>query len=88
MDYALLLSEDQEIRGHILSSSGRLHGSEMARRAWQREEPVALQTLRADIDYAQEEANTSFGRIGVNAWVYRGDVLPGCNKEYEEPLVG
>lgn len=62
--------------GVKIMCSGRLHGSEMARREWQREGRVPLQTLRADIDYAQTEAKTSFGRIGVKVWVYKGDILP------------
>jgi len=56
--------------------SGRLAGSEMARREWMREGRVPLQTLRADIDYAQEEALTTYGRIGVKVWIYKGEVLP------------
>ena len=62
--------------GVKIRCSGRLHGSEMARTEWQREGRVPLQTLRADIDYAQTEALTSFGRIGVKVWVYKGEVLP------------
>lgn len=57
--------------------SGRLSGSEMARREWVREGRVPLHTLRADIDYAIAEALTTFGRIGVKVWVYRGNVAPG-----------
>jgi len=56
--------------------SGRLAGSEMARRDWVREGRVPLHTLRADIDFARAESLTTFGRIGVKVWVYRGDVLP------------
>jgi len=56
--------------------SGRLAGAEMARREWMREGRVPLQTLRADIDYAQEEALTTYGRIGVKVWIYKGEVLP------------
>jgi small subunit ribosomal protein S3 len=56
---------------------GRLAGSEMARVTWMRDGRVPLQTLRADIDYAQEEARTSYGRIGVKVWIYKGEVLPG-----------
>jgi small subunit ribosomal protein S3 len=55
---------------------GRLHGAEMARVEWQREGRVPLQMLRADIDYAQTEAKTTFGRIGVKVWVYKGEILP------------
>jgi len=63
-------------KGIKIACAGRLSGSEMARREWAREGRVPLHTLRADIDYAQAEALTSFGRIGVKVWVYRGDVLP------------
>jgi small subunit ribosomal protein S3 len=55
---------------------GRLAGSEMARTEWMREGQVPLHTLRADIDYAQEEALTTYGRIGVKVWIYKGEILP------------
>lgn len=64
--------------------SGRLAGSEMARREWMREGRVPLQTLRADIDYAQEEALTTYGRIGVKVWIYKGEVLPKKPTPIEE----
>jgi small subunit ribosomal protein S3 len=54
---------------------GRLSGSEMTRTDWMREGRVPLQTLRADIDYAVEEARTMYGRIGVKVWIYKGDIL-------------
>lgn len=56
--------------------SGRLAGAEMARVEWSREGRVPLHTLRADIDYGFAEANTTYGKIGVKAWVYKGDILP------------
>ncbi len=62
--------------GVKIMCSGRLSGSEMARREWQREGRVPLQTLRADIDYGHTEALTTFGRIGVKVWVYKGEILP------------
>lgn len=65
---------------------GRLHGAEMARMAWMREGRVPLQTLRADVDYAQQEAHTTYGRIGVKVWVYKGEILPEV-KVQEEPFV-
>ena len=66
---------------------GRLAGAEMARVIWMREGRVPLQTLRADIDYAQEEARTTYGRIGVKVWVYRGEILPSkVAAPVEEPL--
>lgn len=64
-------------QGIRIRCAGRLSGSEMARREWVREGRVPLHTLRADIDYAMAEALTTFGRIGVKVWVYRGDVVPG-----------
>jgi small subunit ribosomal protein S3 len=73
-------------QGIKIMCKGRLHGAEMARQAWQREGQVPLQTLRADIDYAQEEAHTTYGRIGVKVWIYRGEILPEV-KAQEEPFV-
>jgi len=64
-------------KGIKIKVGGRLAGAEMARREWVREGRVPLHTLRADIDFAVAEALTTFGRIGVKVWVYRGDVLPG-----------
>lgn len=64
--------------------SGRLSGSEMSRREWMREGRVPLQTLRADISYAQEEARTTYGRIGVKVWIYRGEILPQKSSTMEE----
>jgi small subunit ribosomal protein S3 len=72
--------------GIRVSCKGRLGGSEMARSVWMREGRVPLHTLRADIDYAQEEAHTTFGRIGVKVWIYKGEVLPEVETE-EEPFV-
>src|SRR5687767_3933551 len=61
-------------QGIRVQCSGRLGGSEMARRERYREGRVPLHTLRADIDYGFHEAKTTFGRIGVKVWVYKGDV--------------
>jgi small subunit ribosomal protein S3 len=63
-------------RGIKVRVSGRLGGSEMARTDKDGEGTVPLQTLRADIDYGQAEASTTYGRIGVKVWIYRGDVDP------------
>jgi len=65
---------------------GRLYGAEMARQQWQREGRVPLQTLRADVDYAQEEAHTAYGRIGVKVWIYKGEILPEVETQ-EAPFV-
>ena len=62
--------------GIRVQCSGRLGGSEMARKEGYREGRVPLHTLRADIDYGFREAKTTFGRIGVKVWIYKGDILP------------
>ena len=71
-------------RGVRVQVAGRLGGSEMSRREWEREGRVPLHTIRADIDYGKAEARTTFGIIGVKAWVYRGDVGPAVGTP--EPL--
>jgi len=71
-------------QGIKVMCKGRIGGAEMARAVWMREGRVPLQTLRADIDYAMEEAHTTFGRIGVKVWIYKGDVLPEAEEEEEE----
>jgi small subunit ribosomal protein S3 len=62
--------------GVRVQCSGRLGGSEMSRKESYREGRVPLHTLRADIDYGFREAKTTFGRIGVKVWIYKGDILP------------
>ena len=62
--------------GIRVQCSGRLGGSEMTRTEWYREGRVPLHTLRADIDYGFREAKTTYGRIGVKVWIYKGDILP------------
>jgi len=56
--------------------SGRLGGAEMARSEGYTEGTVPLHTIRADIDYAQSEADTTYGKIGVKVWIYKGEILP------------
>ncbi|MDP9072128.1 MAG: 30S ribosomal protein S3 [Actinomycetota bacterium] len=63
-------------QGIRVQCAGRLGGSEMSRREAYREGRVPLHTLRADIDYGFREARTTFGRIGVKVWIYKGDILP------------
>ena len=63
-------------KGVRVAVSGRLGGAEMSRREWTREGRVPLHTLRADIEFGRAIAKTTFGTIGVKAWVYRGDVDP------------
>jgi small subunit ribosomal protein S3 len=69
--------------GIRLEVSGRLSGAEMARSVNMREGRVPRQTLRADIDFSQAEALTTYGRIGVKVWIYKGEVLPEVEEKVE-----
>lgn len=71
-------------KGIKAMTSGRLGGAEIARSEWYREGTIPLQTLRADIDYGFAEAHTTYGRIGVKVWIYKGEVLPEAKKVVEE----
>ncbi len=63
-------------QGIKIACGGRLAGAEIARTEWYSEGKVPLHTLRADIDYGFAEANTTYGKIGVKVWIYKGEVLP------------
>ena len=63
-------------KGVKTSVSGRLGGADMARTEFYSEGTIPLQTLRADIDYGFAEADTTYGKVGVKAWIYKGEVLP------------
>jgi small subunit ribosomal protein S3 len=76
MKQAVTRAMRQGAEGIMITVAGRLSGSEMARRETQREGQVPRHTLRADIDYAHAEALTTFGRIGIKVWIYKGQVLP------------
>jgi small subunit ribosomal protein S3 len=76
MKQAVTRTMQRGARGVKIQVGGRLGGSEMSRRETEKEGRVPLHTLRADVDFGQAEAHTTFGRIGVKAWIYRGDVLP------------
>lgn len=67
-------------KGIKIACSGRLAGAEIARSEWYSEGKVPLHTLRADIDYGFAEANTTYGKIGVKVWIYKGEVLPEARK--------
>ena len=71
-------------KGIKIQVSGRLGGAEIARTEQYHEGTIPLQTLRADIDYGFAEANTTYGRIGVKTWLYRGEVLAGAAKPRRE----
>ena len=67
------------------SVSGRLGGADMARTEFYSEGTIPLQTLRADIEYGFAEADTTYGKVGVKVWIYKGEVLP--TKKNEEKKV-
>ena len=68
--------EQRVAKGIKTQVSGRLNGADIARAEGYSEGTVPLHTLRADIDYAWEEADTTYGKLGVKVWIYRGEVLP------------
>jgi small subunit ribosomal protein S3 len=63
-------------KGVKIMVSGRLNGAELSRREWTAEGSVPLHTLRADIDYGFAEASTTYGKLGVKVWIYKGEILP------------
>src|SRR6187551_3745855 len=75
-------------QGIKINCGGRLGGSEMGRRESYSEGRVPLHTIRADIDYGTAEAHTTYGLIGVKAWVYKGDIVPGTTPAAEPEPVG
>ena len=77
MKRAIMQAMRQGAGGIRIEVSGRLGGSDMARREWMFDGRVPRNTLRADIDYGFAEALTTFGQIGVKVWIYKGDILPG-----------
>lgn len=72
------------VKGVKTACSGRLGGADIARTEQYHEGTIPLQTLRADIDYGFAEADTTFGKIGIKVWVYRGEVLPVKKEKKEE----
>lgn len=73
------------VKGIRVQVSGRLGGAEMSRTEFYREGRVPLHTLRANIEYGFFEARTTFGRIGVKVWIYKGDAVPGRETPAEAP---
>ena len=85
MKKAMSSAMKQGILGIKTMCSGRLGGAEIARSETYHEGTIPLQTLRADIDYGFAEANTTYGRIGVKVWIYKGEILPAKkNAEVKE----
>lgn len=72
---ALQRAQKQNVNGIKIQVSGRLNGAEMARSEWIREGRVPLQTLRADIDYSTQEANTIYGVLGIKVWLFKSEIL-------------
>jgi len=75
-------------KGIRIACGGRLAGAEIARTEWYSEGKVPLHTLRADIDYGFAEANTTYGKIGIKVWIYKGEVLPATKGEGKTPPRG
>ena len=72
--------QNKKAQGIKVQVSGRLNGAEMARTEWLSEGKIPLQTLRADIDFAKYEANTTYGKIGVKVWIYKGEIFNNMEK--------
>ena len=75
-------------KGIKASVSGRLGGADIARREFYSEGTIPLQTLRADIDYGFAEADTTYGKVGVKVWIYKGEILPGKNRDKKSTSAG
>ena len=86
MKQAIQRSMRAGAKGIKTSVSGRVGGADMARTEGYSEGTIPLQTLRADINYGFAEADTTYGKLGVKVWIYKGQVLPGM-KEAEVPEV-
>jgi small subunit ribosomal protein S3 len=84
MKQAMSRSMKLGAKGIKTQVSGRLGGAEIARTEHYHEGTIPLQTLRADIDYGFAEANTTYGKIGVKVWIYKGEVLPAVSNEKKE----
>lgn len=76
----------QGVEGIKVMLSGRLDGSEMSRREWLSEGRLPLHTLRANIDYCFEEAHTTYGKIGIKVWIYKGEVFHSKPSEEKEQV--
>lgn len=83
MKRAIQQAMRQGAQGIKIEVAGRLAGAEMSRTVWLREGRVPLQTLRADIEYARAEAHTTYGRIGVKVWVYKGEMKQEIEEKVE-----
>ena len=73
----------QGAKGIKIMVAGRLGGAEMSRDVWLRDGRVPLQTLRANVDFAKSEASTTYGKIGVKVWIYKGEAVPETEEKVE-----
>jgi small subunit ribosomal protein S3 len=85
MKQAVQRTMQRGAKGIKVMVAGRLGGAEMSRRESEMDGRVPLHTLRADIDYGFAEAHTTFGRIGVKVWIYKGEILPEPKRVPEQP---
>lgn len=76
------VSQSKGVQGVKIAIAGRLDGAEMARYEWLKKGRIPLQTLRANIDFAQKEAYTTYGVIGIKVWIYKGDIF---EKDKDKP---
>jgi len=81
MKRAIQQAMRQGAEGIKIEVAGRLNGAEMCRTTWLREGRVPLQTLRADIDFACDYALTTYGKIGIKVWIYKGEIMRGMEEE-------
>jgi small subunit ribosomal protein S3 len=72
---AITRAKAAKVKGIKIQVAGRLNGAEMARTEWIREGRVPLQTLRANIDYAEKRANTIYGVLGIKVWLFKGEII-------------
>lgn len=71
---------NRDVKGARIEISGRLGGADMSRREWVRAGNIPLQTIRADVDFAKEEAYMTYGVIGIQVWVYKGEIFAEKSK--------
>jgi small subunit ribosomal protein S3 len=83
MKRAIQQAMRQGAKGIKIMVGGRLGGAEMSRDVWLRDGRVPLQTLRANVDFAKTEAGTTYGKIGVKVWIYKGEAVPETEEKVE-----
>ena len=83
MKRAIQQAMRQGAQGIKIMVGGRLGGAEMSRDVWLRDGRVPLQTLRANVDFAKSEASTTYGKIGVKVWIYKGEAVPETEEKAE-----